>query len=502
MIPLLHKEGARQAALYAALRQLVESGQLQPGEKLPPSRQLSAQLSISRGAIVAAFDQLVSDGFAEAKIGSGTFVAEAIPHPRKQSRKPSFAPDILPVMPGRMGSAMIDGTAFSMLRRLIGKDLRQPAPLGLHYSDPRGSHSLREQIANYLRSARGVRLHAEQVMLTSGSRQALDFVLRSLLSPGDTVCIEDPGYPAAVALIRGNGLKIMPIPVDAEGLSVSVGRASAPRARAIYVTPSHQYPLGVTMTMKRRLALLEWAEAASAWVIEDDYDSEFRYTGPPVTSLQGMDSADRVIYLGTFSKALFPGLRMGYVVLPEAAIDRVIALRERTDCYPQTLAEGALTRFLRDGHFASHLRRARKRAQSTRDALIAGLGTGPIRTASPAQGLHLVAQIPNSLSETHAVYLASQAGLYVRPLSGMYLASKVQRGLLIGFSGFSPEDFSRTSRTFSRLVSEEMQLNDGHGGAFVTKESAKKHSAAVCLRHRSSRGRGRAKKSTEPSRNR
>lgn len=455
MIPLLQGEGSRASALYAALRGLVESGQLQPGAKLPPSRQLSTQLAISRGAVVAAFDQLVADGFAEATVGSGTYVAQAVPRPRRQPMTPMFEPEVLPFRPGRMGSAMMDETAFAILRRLIAKDLRRPASRSLHYSDPRGSDELREEVANYLRTARGVRLHADQVMITSGSQQALDFVLRALLSPGDTVWMEDPGYPAVVALLRGNGFKIASIPVDSEGLTVSVGRTLAPRAKAVYVTPSHQYPLGVTMTMTRRLALLEWARSTSAWIIEDDYDSEFRYAGPPLTSLQGMDDADRVIYLGTFSKALFPGLRMGYVVLPAAIMEGVIALRERTDRYPQTLAEGALAAFLRDGHFANHLRRARKRARKSRDALIAGLSEGPIKASSPAQGLHLVAQAPPHLSEERAARLANEAGLIARPLSRMYLASKPQIGLLIGFSAFSPDDFYRASWAFSRLAARE-----------------------------------------------
>jgi GntR family transcriptional regulator/MocR family aminotransferase len=455
MIPLLHRGGARGSGLYAALRGLVESGQLKPGAKLPPSRQLASQLSISRGAVVAAFDQLVADGFADATVGSGTFVAQAVPRPRGQTTKPSFEPDVLPFRPGRMGSAMMDEAAFAILRRLIAKDLRQPALRGLHYSDPRGSDELREEIASYLRSARGVRLHADQVMITSGSQQALDFVLRALLAPGDAVWMEDPGYPAVVALLRGNGLKIAPVPVDTEGLTVSVGRTLAPRAKAVYVTPSHQYPLGVTMTMTRRLALLDWARSSSAWIIEDDYDSEFRYAGPPLTSLQGMDGADRVIYLGTFSKALFPGLRMGYVVLPAGIMERVIALRERTDRYPQTLADGALAAFLREGHFAHHLRRARKRAKASRDALVAGLNEGPIKTTSPAQGLHLVAQAPRRLSECRAVQLADEAGLSARPLSAMYLAAKPKPGLLIGFSAFSPDDFYRASLAFSRSANHE-----------------------------------------------
>jgi GntR family transcriptional regulator/MocR family aminotransferase len=430
---------------------------LQPGAKLPPSRELAGQLSVSRGAVVVAFEQLVADGFAEARVGSGTFVARAVPRVSGQAARPTFTPHVASISPGRMGSAMMDETAFATLRRLIARDLRRPPLRWLHYADPRGSADLREEIASYLRSARGVRLHADQVMLTSGSQQALDFVVRALLETGDTVWMEDPGYPAVVALLRGNAVEIAAVPVDEEGLDVGAGRSLAPRAKAVYVTPSHQYPLGVTMSMTRRLALLEWAKASSAWIIEDDYDSEFRYAGPPLTSLQGMDDAGRVIYLGTFSKALFPGLRMGYVVLPAPIMERVITLRERTDRYPQTLAEGALAAFLREGHFATHLRRARKRAKASRDALIADLTEGPVTATSPAQGLHLVAQVPKRLSETRAVRLASEAGLCARPLSSMYLSRRPKPGLQIGFSAFSQDDFSRVSRSFSRLVAHELR---------------------------------------------
>jgi GntR family transcriptional regulator/MocR family aminotransferase len=457
MIPLLHGEGPRGAALYAALRGLVEGGRLRPGAKLPPSRQLAAQLSISRGAVVAAFDQLVAEGFAEASVGSGTFVAQVVPRLNGQVARPAFKPDVLPIRPGRMGSAMIDEVAFTTLRRLIAKDLRRPPLQNMHYSDPRGSADLREEIASYLRSARGVRLHSDQLMITSGSQQALEFVLRALLSPGDAVWMEDPGYFAVVALIRGNGLTIAPVPVDEEGLDPSAGKLLAPRAKAVYVTPSHQYPLGVTMTMRRRLALLEWAKSSAAWIFEDDYDSEFRYAGPPLTSLQGMDGDGRVVYFGTFSKALFPGLRTGYVVLPEAIMERVIALRERTDRYPQTLVEGALATFLREGHFASHLRRARKRARASRDALIASLGNGPLTATSPEQGLHLVALFPRRLSEVRALQLAEKARLCARSLSDMYLAAKPQSGLLIGFSAFSPDDFSRAGLRLSTLVHHELR---------------------------------------------
>jgi GntR family transcriptional regulator/MocR family aminotransferase len=354
-----------------------------------------------------------------------------------------------------MGSATVDEATFATFRRLLAKDLRRPAATNFHYSDPRGSLALREAIASYLRSARGVRLHAEQVMLTSGSQQALDIVLRATLKPGDTIWMEDPGYPPALALMRGNGLDVVPVPVDGKGFDTSLAKVIAPRAKAAFVTPSHQYPLGVAMSMERRLAMLAWAKSSAAWIIEDDYDSEFRYTGPLLASLQGMDGAGRVIYIGTLSKALFPGLRTGYIVLPEAILDKVIALREMIDRNPPTLAAGALTAFLTEGHFAAHIRRARKRAMMSRDALVAGLAKGPIRAAAPEQGLHLIATLPEGLTESHALQLADKAGLYARRLSAMYIAAKPHCGLLIGFSGFAPQDFNRVADRLSKLATQE-----------------------------------------------
>jgi GntR family transcriptional regulator/MocR family aminotransferase len=456
VIPVLRNEPPSRNTLYKALRRLIEEGTLPSGSKLPPSRLLASQLNVARGAVVAAFDQLIADGFASARVGSGTYVAQAVPHVmmRAENRATSKLFD-LPIIPGRMGSATVDATTFAAFRRLLVRDLRRPAAAHFHYSDPRGSLALRNAVARYLRSARGVRLHADQVMLTSGSQQALDLVLRALLTPGDTVWIEDPCYPPALELMRSNGLEVAPVPVDEEGFDTSRASRIAKHAKAVFVTPSHQYPLGVAMSMRRRLALLAWAKSSAAWIIEDDYDSEFRYAGPPLASLQGMDDAERVIYIGTLSKALFPGLRTGYVVLPDAILDQMVAFRERIDRNPPTLAEGALTAFLDDGYFAAHIRRARKRAMKARDALLAGLARGPIHATAPEQGLHLIARPPKDLSEGRALRLAAEAGLYARRLSSMYIDARPRPGLVIGFSGFAPLDFNRVAQKFSKLATHD-----------------------------------------------
>jgi GntR family transcriptional regulator/MocR family aminotransferase len=449
LMPVRAGDGPRGAALYRALRRMIEGGQAPPGAKLPPSRVLAAQAGIARNAVVAAFEQLVAEGYVEARVGAGSFVARDVPRLAPAAPKPLAGPALLPVLPGRLGSAMADPRSFDMLRKLLARHLARPTARHLHYGDPRGARPLREAIAGYLRSARAVRVHADQVMVTSGAQQAIDIVARAALAPGDAAWIENPAYPMAAALLRGIGVRLVPVRVDAEGLDVAAGRRAAPGARAAYVTPSHQFPTGVAMTMRRRLELLSWAREAGAWIIEDDYDSEFRYAGPPLAALQGIDDAGRVVYVGTFSKSLFPGLRIGYAVLPEALLGTAIALRERTDRCPATIADDALTAFIAEGHLAAHVRRARKRAREARDALVAGLAEGPLAARAPDQGLHLVASPPDWLEEGRAIEVASQAGLFARPLSAMHLAGRRRAGLVIGFSGFPPEAFAKAAREAS-----------------------------------------------------
>jgi GntR family transcriptional regulator/MocR family aminotransferase len=245
------------------------------------------------------------------------------------------------------------------------------------------------------------------------------------------------------------GMRLFGVPVDAEGLDPEIGEARAPDARAVYVTPSHQFPLGVTLSMARRLALIDWAGRHGAWIIEDDYDSEFRFAGPPLTSLQGIDAAGRVIYLGTFSKALFPGLRVGYAVLPESLIEPVLQVRDRADRFPSTLAEAPLAAFLREGHFAAHLRRARRSVCAARDALVEGLSGAPLTVAPPDQGLHLIARSDAGVPDRELARKAFDAGLGGRALSTMYLDAVTDEGLVIGFSGFSPEQFQAAARRWA-----------------------------------------------------
>lgn len=449
LTPVTIEAGPKARAVYLAVRGMIEGGQAAPGSKLPTTRDIARRLGFSRASAVEAYETLVAEGFAEARVGAGTFVAAQVPlgtggvDAAAPASELSFAP-----LPGALGVANPDARTMRIFRLLLSRRLARPEPTLFHYGDPRGGAALREAIAAYLRSARGVRCGAEDVIVTAGSLQGLDLVARATVKPGDPVWIEDPCYPTARAALESVGAVLVGAPVDQEGLNPELAEAICPSARAVYVTPSHQFPLGVTMSMRRRLALLAWARREGAWIIEDDYDSEFRYAGPPLAALQGMDRGgegeSRVAYLGTFAKILFPGLRVGYAVLPPSLMRRVLELRAHADRQPSSLIEGALTDLLTEGHFAAHVRRARRRAQAGRDALLDGLSAGSsrLRVQPPAQGLHLVAGLPPESDDRALAARAREVGVSARALSPMFLGATPRPGLVLGFSGF-PEEAQR-----------------------------------------------------------
>jgi GntR family transcriptional regulator / MocR family aminotransferase len=461
LMPVLPGEGPRTRELYLAIRRLIEAGRVPAGAKLPTTRDLAHRLGLSRAAAVAAFEMLTAEGFAEARTGAGTFVASQVPDLSKV-KVTTRTRDLRPFKPWpcALGVAISDQRTLGIFRRLLARHLARPEPNHFHYGDPRGGSRLREAIAAYLTTARGVRCHADQIVITAGTQQGLDLVVRAALRPGDAAWMEDPGYPLARAALAGAGVRSVGVPVDDEGLDPTRGEALCPQARLVYVTPSHQFPLGVTMTMRRRLALIEWARRNDAWIIEDDYDSEFRYAGPPLTALQGMDGTGRVAYLGTFSKVLFPGLRVGYAVVPEPLLDAVLDLRARSDRQPPTIAEGALAELLSEGHFAAHVRRARRQAQLSRDVLVAGLqaaAADSLAVATPEQGLHLVAKLIGPRRDTEIVAATNAAGIGTRALSPMFIDAPPQHGLVLGFSGFSTGELRTAALKLCRI------LGDNHG---------------------------------------
>ncbi|RAI58770.1 MocR-like pyridoxine biosynthesis transcription factor PdxR [Roseicella frigidaeris] len=451
--------------LYLALRGAILAGRLPPGARLPATRALAEQLGLARNTVVAAYDQLLAEGFIEGRVGAGSFVSRDLPEapelpparrppappaPPAGSLAEGTVPEALAARPFNTGRTGWDARSQRIWRALSIRRLAAPDPAMFGYGDPRGSRALREAIARYLRAARAVRCDPDQVMVTAGAQQAIDLVLRVLLAPGDPVWVENPCYPALRGALEAAGARLVPVPVDAQGLDVAAGIAAAPAARLAYVTPSSQYPLGVVLSMARRLELLAWARRAGAWLVEDDYDSEFRYAGRPLASLQGIDEAGRVIYVGTFSKVLFPGLRLGYAVLPPALLGPVQAARLRSDWHPATLAEGVVTDFLEEGHFAQHLRRMRLHYRAARDGLVAALRAAlPDRIAvePPEQGLKLLARLPDGGDDVAVAEAAARRGVVARPVSPMYLrpmdrgpgdpaAPPPLRALMLGFSGY------------------------------------------------------------------
>jgi GntR family transcriptional regulator/MocR family aminotransferase len=318
-----------------------------------------------------------------------------------------------------------------------------------------GLEHIRDAICAYLRTSRAVQCDPRQIMMVSGSQQALDITARVLLDPRSPVWVENPGYGLARAVLIGVGCRLVPVPVDEEGLDVAAGIRQCRRARAAFVAPSHQYPLGVTMSASRRLQLLNWAESYGAWIIEDDYDSEFRYESMPIASLQGLDANSRVIYIGTFSKVLFPSVRLGYIVIPPDLIDRFMAVRIAMDIFPSYLYQEVLADFMNDGHFARHIRKMRALYQTRRTVLVNSIRRefgNRLDVLGTQAGMHLVVTLPEGICDIDVATAAAKRGLWIRPLSPSYVNGKPRHGFILGFGSVSEDQIPRAVRQMRNLL--------------------------------------------------
>jgi len=364
------------AWLCGEIRKAILEGRLVSGERLPASRDLANQYGISRGTVVAAYEQLQAEGYLISRVGDGTRVqvylppAAAPPSPprapvRVRAAAMAGLPHPRPAMPFRVHEPDLDTFPVALWARLAARRLRAAGPALLAGGGVIGYPPLREAIAAYLANSRGVRCDPDQVVVVAGVQQGLDLLARFLFQPADRVLVEDPGYFGAVLAFRNNGRLIVPGEMDARGL-----RVPAAMVKGAYVTPGHQFPLGITMPLDRRLELLEWARRTGAWILEDDYDSEYRFEGKPVAALQGLDRAGRVIFLGTFNKLLFPALRIGYFVLPHSLVDGFRAFRYATDLQCSALDQAVLCDFIVEGHLSRHLRRTRDLYGARLDALV------------------------------------------------------------------------------------------------------------------------------------
>jgi GntR family transcriptional regulator/MocR family aminotransferase len=444
-------------------RRAIMDGRLRPGQRVPSTRSLAKELSISRIPVLSAYEQLYAEGYLETFVGAGTCVARAIPGealipPQRtpQPKKPQSAPRrisqrvaTLKTAPQtwadnqgafRIGLPALDHFPSTAWSKLIHRHARNP-PIGhMVYGSPMGYLPLREAIAEYLSTVRAVRCDASQVLITTGSQQGLQICAHALLEAKDRVWMEDPGYPGARQALRTAGADIVPVPVDDEGLNVDAGIRLSKNARAIYISPSHQFPLGVTMSAARRMQLLSWAARTGAWIIEDDYDSEFRFGGRPLASLQGMDTDDRVIYVGTFSKVMFPALRVGYIVAPKDLIQAFATIRDAFDTFSSTLYQAALADFITEGQFARHIRRMRALYLERRTALLDAIDQytdDKLEVIGTHAGMQLTALLPRGIDDVALSIKTAKLCVSTRPLSICHAKPPKRGGVILGYSGAS-----------------------------------------------------------------
>jgi GntR family transcriptional regulator/MocR family aminotransferase len=447
-ITLDRAQGSVALQVGAALRTAIVDGLLRPGLKLPSSRELAGQLRIRRNAIVSAYEYLASDGLIESRHGAGTFVADQLPLPTAAAKLSGINVPTPQRKPFALGYTHVDSSLLRHLGALTRKRIATATADDLGYGDPRGSLRLRAQVSRHLAANRGVRCDPNCVMIVSGTQQAVHLCSNALLRPGAQVWMEDPGYYATQTTLRALGVQLVPVGVDAEGLCVSSGVKTGSRAKAAYVTPSHQFPTGVSMSMQRRIALLNWAREADAWVIEDDYDSEFRYAGPPLTALVGLAN-DRVIYIGTFTKTLFASLRLAYLVLPPSIVEAFVAARAAHDRFPPLFLQDAVADLIEDGTLAALIRRNRKRYRDARDVVVGALSEvarASLLFGCPDQGLHLLAKLPPGHDRDAAPQIRSAAGIDCRLLSEMRLTRRGSDGFILGFSGHDTDQLITAAR--------------------------------------------------------
>jgi GntR family transcriptional regulator/MocR family aminotransferase len=464
--------------LAAALRTAIAEGRLGAGARLPSTRALAAELGLARSTVVAVFEQLAAEGYIAAQPGSGYFVPASLvdaqaresaiaasPAARPVSRHGTLLRQLSPVArtpprPFELGHADIDPRLVAVWKRLASHALSGRSRLSWQYGDPQGEPVLRQAIAEYLAAARGVRCRPEQIVVTSGTQQGLSLAARVLIDPGDPAWVEDPCYRAAIDILGAAEAEIVPVAVDTQGLDIAAapqqqGRSNESRARLVYTTPSRQYPLGMVMPLARRMALLAWAETEGAWIIEDDYESEFQKPAQMLPSLQGLDRAGRVIYLGTFSKLLFPALRLGYAVLPEDLVRPFTAARHLADRQSSSLLQAIMTEFILGGHFARHLKLMRQVYMARQEFLIEQMARhlgGLIEIRPQGCGMYLTAALPGARSDRAVADALAAADVGVLPLSALTLKTPRAPALVLGYAGHSEAAIARAVERMAAVL--------------------------------------------------
>lgn len=488
VLPLRDSGMSANRWLYEALRAEILEGRLRPGARLPATRDLARQYGLARGTIVNAFDQLKSEGYVGGNVGSGTYVSKILPDEllqvpredgpgppplRKRRRRVSdyagrvnLFPnlEIRPSLAFRANMPALDLFPTTLWAQVAARRLRRVSTNLLLGCGPMGYPPLRQAVATYLSSSRGVKCVPEQVAIISGVQEAIDLAMRLFLNPGDRVCMENPGYPGAAIAFKAGGAKVSAIRLDDEGMQLL--DASLRGARLVYVTPGHQFPLGVTMSLARRLQLLEWAGKSGALILEDDYDSEYRYAGRPVPALQGLDRHGLVLFTGSFSKVLFPSLRLGYLVIPPDLVDYVSATLSVTSRHAPLLEQAVLCDFITEGHFGRHLRRMREVYAERLSVLLECAHqslTGLLEISGVEAGLQTSAWLNGGIDGESAAAAAHKLGVEVTPLSRYSHGGMAREGLQLGFAAVDVKEIRRGVRELAIALESALEMLHSSG---------------------------------------
>ena len=467
--------------VFELIRCAILNHQLQGGSRLPSSRNLALEIGCSRNTVIAAYEQLLAEGYVEARIGSGTVVADTLPsfslnNPEQAKnkttsvmpRKLSKRGDRLTQAPSNLhyeiqefiaGANDFSVFPYKIWQKLQNKYWREPLPAFMDYARLGGYQRLREVLAEYLRVSRSVRCEADQILITAGTQQSLDLCARLLADSDDMVWMENPGYWGARRIFDANNLALRPIEVDKDGISPNFSDLQS-NPRLIYLTPSHQYPTDVVMSLTRRRLLIEFAASVGAWILEDDYDSEFRYKGRPIASLQGLDHHDRVIYCGTFSKVLYPGIRIAYIVVTKDLITPFRTGLADIHRPGQMAVQAALADFIQQGHFATHIRNVRLRYGQSRALLQHTLQHQLLPQAylsNADAGLHLVVHLPDDCDDVQLMHLARLQQIDIRPLSAYFIAPPIKRGIVVGYGYLPLEEIVAAATKLAKLINEHIE---------------------------------------------
>lgn len=473
-IPLSGAGGPLFRQVYSRLREAILSGIFQGGERLPSTRDLAEQLGISRTVVVLAYELLLAEGFATGRAGSGTYVARGVrigraaplesPLKLRLSRfgslaaaawtRMNFPPRATQSLPYDFayGRSDLEKFPFEKWRRILLRRARMVSVRRLDYGPAEGNLELREAICAHLRRSRAVVCEASQVMVVNGSQQALDLIARVLIPRGDRVAIEDPGYQGTREVLHAAGARLLPVPVDREGIDPA---KIPPTARVVFVTPSHQFPTGAILTLARRLALLEWAKRRNAVIVEDDYDGEFRYEGQPLESLQGLDREGRVIYIGTFSRTIFSALRIGYLILPKGLVAAFTAAKWLCDRHTATLEQETLAEFISSGMYERYLRQVRRRNAARRDALLGAIRAhlrDRVEVSGDGAGAHVVLWLRHRHTEQRVIAGSAARGVRVYGVSGYFLKKAARDGIMLGYSRMTETQIREGIRRLGEVV--------------------------------------------------